>query len=436
MMDEQSGMVVGLDFSDEAKRNEMAELLRFANLTIGETPHVDVVLGDGTQAAAFANYVHLRLADAAPPVTGVWADCHLSSLLSAFSQARCLRAGQQASAEELATTTFVGISGESQSVREDIVKAAPSDVTVLITGESGTGKEVVARALHRGSQRAQGPFVPINCGAIPAELLESELFGHDKGAFTGAITNKAGRFELAHGGTLFLDEIGDLPFAMQVKLLRAIEQKSFERVGSAESRIADVRIVAATNNDLEAKIEAGEFREDLYYRLNVYPIEIPPLRERVEDLTSLTNVLVEKIRQQQGLLVRFSVEALAALAAYSWPGNVRELDNLLQRLAIQYPNGLVKVEDLPRKYTDAENSPEAPQSANATQTVDPTEVLLPINGIDLKDYLTRLERSLIEQALEDTNSVVARAADRLHIRRTTLVEKMRKHGLGRLDQLQ
>ncbi|NOX52673.1 MAG: sigma-54-dependent Fis family transcriptional regulator [Gammaproteobacteria bacterium] len=315
--------------------------------------------------------------------------------------------------------------------------AAHKDVTVLITGESGTGKEVVARALHQGSRRATGPFVPVNCGAIPADLLESELFGHDKGAFTGAITQKMGRLELAHGGTLFLDEIGDLPFSMQVKLLRAIEQKSFERLGSGITRVSDVRIVAATNNDLEAKIADGEFREDLFYRLNVFPIELSPLRERSEDLPLLINTLVARIHAEQALQVRLSVDALNLLAEYAWPGNVRELANLLQRLAIQYPNGLVRSIDLPKKYTESANTKAPAKAGQLNQNLTAMDILLPVNGIDLKDYLARLEKSLIEQALQDTNAVVARAADRLHIRRTTLVEKMRKHGLGRnLDVVQ
>ena len=225
-----------------------------------------------------------------------------------------------------------------------------------------------------------------------------------------------------------------MPFPLQVKLLRAIEQKSFERVGGAQTRVSDVRIVAATNKDLENKIAMGEFREDLYYRLAVYPIELQPLRERTEDLPLLVNTLVERIQAEQGLRVRFSVDALAVLSEAQWPGNVRELANLLQRLAVEFPNGLVRSSDLPAKY----RAPEA-QAVDATPTADVNaalavdgEVLLPVNGIDLKDYLTRLERSLIRQALADTNDVVARAADRLHIRRTTLVEKMRKHGLGRV----
>ena len=349
----------------------------------------------------------------------------LTELLAGLAKAySCLSDGEGGTLGQ----SFAGSSEAAAQVRMLITRACHRDVTVLVTGESGTGKEVVARALHEGSARANGPFVPVNCGAIPDELLESELFGHEKGAFTGAISNKAGRFELANGGTLFLDEIGDLPFAMQVKLLRAIEERAFERVGGIKSIVSDVRIIAATNNDLEEKIEQGLFREDLFYRLNVFPIELAPLRERVEDLPLLVNLLLQRIAEEQHLTVRFSVDALEALAEYPWPGNVRELANLLQRLALQHPNGLVTSSDLPKKYTTLNTV----QSIQLEETeAGESDVLLPVNGIDLKDYLTRLERSLIEQALEDSNSVVARAADKLHIRRTTLVEKMRKHGLGR-----
>ncbi|MCB1684375.1 MAG: sigma 54-interacting transcriptional regulator [Pseudomonadales bacterium] len=332
---------------------------------------------------------------------------------------------------------LVGLSEGIVNARSMIAKVSGSDATVLITGESGTGKEVVARALHECSDRAKGPFVPVNCGAIPAELLESELFGHEKGAFTGAVAAKAGRFELASGGTLFLDEIGDMPLAMQVKVLRALQDKAFERVGGVETRHADVRIVAATHRDLEEMIRAGTFREDLFYRLNVFPIELTPLRDRPGDLPLLVAAINEKIRREQGLAVRLTEDALQALSRYPWPGNVRELANLLERLVIQSPNELVATKDLPSRYLEgaeeegaaARTAAEAPADAGVVSA--DALARLPVNGLDLKDYLARLECSLIEQALLDTNSVVARAADRLHIRRTTLVEKMRKYGIER-----
>ena len=339
---------------------------------------------------------------------------------------------------------LIGASPGIANARALMAKVAQSDATVLITGESGTGKEVVAKALHANSRRCDGPFVPINCGAIPADLLESELFGHEKGAFTGAVSAKAGRFELANGGTLFLDEIGDMPLTMQVKVLRALQDRAFERVGGLETHHADVRILAATHRDLHEMIAAGSFREDLYYRLNVFPIELEPLRDRIEDLPLLVQVISQRIKAEQGLQVRLTVDALQALGQYQWPGNVRELRNLLERLAIQFPNELVSTSELPARYLGEPGLPGSPRPAIATSSnlisrddgsvdnrMDNATARLPVNGIDLKDYLGRLERSLIEQALEDTDSVVARAADRLHVRRTTLVEKMRKYGIER-----
>jgi sigma-54 specific flagellar transcriptional regulator A len=317
-------------------------------------------------------------------------------------------------------------------VRGLMAKVCANDSTVLITGESGTGKEVVARAIHDASGRCSGPFVPVNCGAIPAELLESELFGYERGAFTGAVTEKAGRFELAAGGTLFLDEIGDMPLPMQVKVLRAIQDRSFERVGGVQTRHADVRIIAATHQDLEAMIAAERFREDLYYRLNVFPIALPPLRERVDDIPALINGISTQILNEQGLQVRLTLDAIHAVSGYSWPGNVRELKNLLERLAIEFPNELVSVKDIPARFLSSSTSVEDMPVVGLEVVPEPgTPARLPVNGVDLKDYLSRLERSLIEQALKDTNSIVARAADRLHIRRTTLVEKMRKYGIER-----
>jgi sigma-54 specific flagellar transcriptional regulator A len=350
----------------------------------------------------------------------------LAALHTAQSQLR-----QQAFGRIEDFQTLRGLVGTSENmlrVRSLIAKVAASDATVLVTGESGTGKELVARALHERSKRSNGPFVPVNCGAIPGELLESELFGHERGAFTGAISTKAGRFELAAGGTLFLDEIGDMPLPMQVKVLRALQDRCFERVGGAETLHADVRIVAATHRNLEQMIHEGLFREDLFYRLNVFPIELAPLRERIEDLPMLVQAITERIAGEQGLSVRLTLDAMQSLAEYSWPGNVRELRNVLERMAIQYPNELVATGDLPPKYRGEEAA--RPADAPLVEAAPPTG-LLPVNGLNLKEYLAELECSLIEQALEDTNSVVARAADRLHIRRTTLVEKMRKYGIER-----
>lgn len=335
--------------------------------------------------------------------------------------------------------SLVGTSREIQAVRGMMAQVAEKDVTVLIEGESGTGKEVVARNLHYHSPRRDKPFVPVNCGAIPAELLESELFGHEKGAFTGAINTRAGRFELAEGGTLFLDEIGDMPLHMQVKILRVLQERSYERVGGNKSFRTNVRIIAATHRNLEAMIADGLFREDLYYRLNVFPIEMPSLRDRSEDTPLLVNELVARMESEKRGSVRFNSAAIMSLCSHAWPGNVRELANLVERMAIMNPYGIVGVQDLPQKYlhVELETEDEFEVLAEESRKPMPTVVgegdiaLLPETGIDLKEYIAGLEQSLIQQALDNTGGVVARAAEQLMIRRTTLVEKMRKYGLQR-----
>ncbi len=334
--------------------------------------------------------------------------------------------------------SLVGTSREIQSVREMMAQVAEKDVSVLITGESGTGKEVVARNLHYNSPRRDKPFVPVNCGAIPAELLESELFGHEKGAFTGAINSRAGRFELAEGGTLFLDEIGDMPLTMQVKILRVLQERCYERVGSNKTQSVDVRIIAATHRNLESMIAENTFREDLYYRLNVFPIELPSLKERSEDIPLLINELVTRMENEQRGSIRFNSAAILSLCQHEWSGNVRELANLVERMAIIHPYGVIGVQDLPAKYRHVDVSEE--DFAPATSAVSHASTgyvnmndnpLLPDQGIDLREYITNLEMSLIQQALNDCGGVVARAADKLCIRRTTLVEKMRKYELQR-----
>ena len=355
--------------------------------------------------------------------------------------------------------SLVGESDALQKVRYMMGQVACKEVSVLITGESGTGKEVVARNLHLNSNRSEKPFIPINCGAIPRELLESELFGHEKGAFTGAIASRAGRFELADGGTLFLDEIGDMPLSMQVKLLRVLQERSFERVGGVNTLQADVRILAATHNDLEEMIERGEFRQDLYYRINVFPIEMPSLRERPEDIPLLLNELITIMESENRGSVRFNSTAIKQLCDYEWPGNVRELANLVERMAILYPHSIVGVEDLPEKFRKGVMNTEV--GANLVSTIsarvdalldkgavplpgrseklgatamESASELLPLSGIDLKEYLSNLEKGLIEKALLDSSGVVARAADRLQLGRTTLVEKMRKYNLQKSQE--
>jgi sigma-54 specific flagellar transcriptional regulator A len=414
-----------LDFVGEPVRDDITDVVVLLADAEGHwprpavAPDAVILIGDGTPPgmACLLGHLHepLRLA----PLL----DC--LQRVHALRRDRSIGCGRDSSR----FATVVGVSEAMARVRALIAKVCGNDATVLITGESGTGKEVVARAIHDASPRRRGPFVPVNCGAIPADLLESELFGHDKGAFTGAVSAKAGRFELAARGTLFLDEIGDMPLPMQTKVLRAIQERSFERVGGTETRRADVRILAATHRDLDTMMAAGTFREDLYYRLNVFPVVLEPLRARAEDVAPLVHTIAERIGAELGLRVQLTGEALSVLEGYPWPGNVRELKNLLERLAIEFPGQVVGTSELPRKFLDGKPTM-APQPRPGVS--DPgAPALLPLNGLDLKDYLGRLERSLIAQALEDTNSVVARAADRLQIRRTTLVEKMRKYGIER-----
>ena len=368
-----------------------------------------------------------------------------AALLSALHRARIyaeqhLHARERGNPPKLFRALVGGSAGVS-AVRRMMAQVADTDATVLVLGESGTGKEVVARSLHEHSHRRAGPFVPVNCGAIPGELLESELFGHEKGAFTGAVTARAGRFELARGGTLFLDEIGDMPLTMQVKLLRVLQERRFERVGGTQTLEADVRIVCATHKNLDEMIEKGSFREDLYYRINVFPIELPPLRERGDDLPLLVNELVLRLEKEGRGSVRLAPSALLSLSRHPWAGNVRELANLVERMAIMHPGGVVGARDLPAKFRhlepgedDAVGLPEPLPGVPSAEPAAPAGVaselgLLPVNGLDLKEFIQDLEQSLIQQALDDCGGVVARAAERLRLRRTTLVEKMRKYGM-------
>lgn len=333
--------------------------------------------------------------------------------------------------------SLVGNSRGVTEVRKLIEQVAESEATVLILGESGTGKEVVARNLHYHSSRRDKAFVPINCGAIPAELLESELFGHEKGAFTGAISARRGRFEMAEGGTLFLDEIGDMPMNMQVKLLRVLQEKTFERVGGSKELSADVRVVAATHQNLEELITEGKFREDLFYRLNVFPIDMPPMRDRIDDIPLLVNELIARMENEKRGSVRFTPAAMMALCQYRWPGNVRELSNLLERMVIMYPYGIVDAGDLPAKLRPAgavaerHETPSAGFEQHLVSSADFQASRLPREGLDLKEHISLMECSLIKQALDEADGVVAHAAKRLKMRRTTLVEKLRKYGLQR-----
>ncbi len=327
---------------------------------------------------------------------------------------------------------FIGESADAKLVRRLIEQVAPSMATVLITGESGTGKEVVARQIHEASGRT-GPFVAVNCGAIPDNLLESELFGHERGAFTGAVTARAGRFEQAKGGTFFLDEIGDMPTVMQVKLLRVLEERVIERVGGTKSIPVDVRLIAATHRDLPTRIETGDFREDLYYRLSVFPIEISALRERPDDIPPLVNEFIRRLNDEKSVSLQLSDDAMDSLCKYSWSGNVRELANLVERLAVIRPNGIITAADLPWPIADRPAPGEEAPEIIDDQLVpmDAAHAMnLPNDGIDLKQYLARIEQDMITQALADSGGVVQRAAELLGIGRTTLVEKIRRYGLN------
>jgi len=349
-----------------------------------------------------------------------------------------------------------GTSPAIAAVNRLIQQVAPYDSTVLILGESGTGKEIAARAIHAASPRRLRPFVAVNCGAIPAELLESELFGHEKGSFTGAITSRKGRFEIAEGGTLFLDEIGDMSLPMQVKLLRVLQERIYERVGSNASSECDVRIIAATHRNLEESIVRGAFRGDLFYRLNVFPIEMPTLAARISDLPALIEDFIAQAAERGRPRLRLQQETYDALGNYAWPGNIRELSNLIERLAILCPERPVGIGDLPSRYRPAdwtapnvipalseelpqliaaqaggeepEDDPVLPASVWNCEQESPTR--LPENGVDLRAHLTLIERSLISQALQRSGGTVAHAARLLSLRRTTLVEKLRKLGMA------
>ncbi len=420
------GKVLILD-SDVARSRDLCSRLRFLNYepvaTLGEDS-IAAVLGDlDDNAEASRSLNELRRSNPKLPLLclpGSLASlaapdgdaCWLLDLPLRKSQLTRLleRAARYQGAGRRHRLT--GHSPSIWQVRRLIEQVADFDTNVLITGQSGTGKELVARTVHDLSARANGPFVPINCGAIPAELMESELFGHKKGAFTGAISDRIGRFELAAGGTLFLDEIGDMSLDMQVKLLRVLQERSFERVGCNKTQHADVRIVAATHRDLVAAVAAGEFREDLFYRLNVFPIEMPPLYKRLTDLPQLMRELLLRHDAHDAKDLRVSPAALRALAAYDWPGNIRELSNLVERLAIVKPKGTIELDDLPVKYRQG-----LPVTATSPQATN------------LKQHLQTVEQELIRLAFDSSGGVVAKAAELLNMQRTTLVEKIRKYDI-------
>jgi DNA-binding NtrC family response regulator len=315
---------------------------------------------------------------------------------------------------------IIGASEPMQQVFELVRKVADSDSTVLILGESGTGKELIARALHYNSSRRHGPLIPVNCAAIPEELLESELFGHERGAFTHAVRTRIGRFEQANGGTIFLDEIADMSPTLQVKILRVLQDRAFERIGGVKTIRVDIRVIAATNRDLEALVTAGQFREDLFYRLNVIPVKIPPLRQRTADIPLLAaHFLSEFCRRRKQPLKRLSPEALELLLRYPWPGNVRELENLMERLVILCEGDIIRPGDLPERFQPLPpvHLPEPPPD-------------FPPEGISLTEAVQDFERRLILKALEKSRWVKSKAAQLLHLNRTTLIEKMKKQKIA------
>lgn len=346
----------------------------------------------------------------------------------------------------LDTSGIIGQSTTLSQVFKDLAKVAPTDSTVLVTGESGTGKELLVRALHANSKRADKPFVPINCGAIPKELLESELFGHEKGAFTHAIRSRPGRFELADGGTIFLDEIGEMDLSLQVKILRVLQEKEIERVGGTGTKKVDVRVVAATNRDLEREVAQGRFREDLYYRLNVIPLHLPPLRERGGDVLLLAKHFLDVFCRKKGRqLLELDNNAMRVLQAYSWPGNVRELVNFMERLSILVEGNIVTPADLPAKILDQVGDlailPEVQEQPLAAQVISqqpvapspqgfvwPDLAVLATLGMNLKEFLESTEDRLIDEALAKADGVKNQAAELLGIKRTTLIEKLKKRG--------
>ncbi len=318
---------------------------------------------------------------------------------------------------------IIGSSPAMKDVFSLVEKVADADSTVLITGESGTGKELIAHAIHYASDRKDNPFIPVNCAAIPEELLESELFGHEKGAFTHAIKTRIGRFELANKGTIFLDEIGEMSPSLQVKLLRVLQERKFERVGGVKTISVDIRVVAATNKDLEAAVREGKFREDLFYRLNVIPIHIPPLRERQSDIPLLVEYFLKRYSREKGRGVEgISEDAMKILMRYEWPGNVRELENIIERLVILSSGRIIKKEDLPVQIVE--------KAGVQPPTALPSgEIEIPEEGLSLSEAVSNLEKTLILKALERTGGIKNRAAKLLRMNRTTLIEKMKKLGL-------
>jgi DNA-binding NtrC family response regulator len=363
--------------------------------------------------------------------------CHL--LIKPFEEDKFLKtleniASQKASRKKAPEKTgsqmsvfgnIIGVSDAMQDIFGIITKVSKSDSTIVIYGESGTGKELVARAIHFCSDREKNPIIPVNCGAIPEDLLESELFGHEKGAFTGAIRNRPGRFELAQEGTIFLDEIGDMSPSLQVKLLRVIQERNFERIGGIKTIEADVRIIAATNQNLEQAVTEKKFREDLFYRLNVIPIHLPPLRQRGDDIMLLVNHFLKKFNDSKKKQVTgLSPEVIRIFMGYPWPGNVRELENLMEMLVVMKEEGEITVEDLPRRILQSKGR----------DTAHDNDIVIPDEGINFNEIVEQFEKDLLLKALKKTEGVKNRAAKLLNLNRTTLVEKLKRYNLTDHDE--
>ena len=396
------------------------EVLRAVNAANPDVP-VIIITAHGTVDSA----VEAIKAGAFDYITKPYEQAELSAVIAKAAKAHDV-AQRSVRADAKARAAIIGESPQLQDVFKIIDKVADTPSTVLINGESGTGKELIASALHGASSRRDKPFIKINCAAIPHNLLESELFGYERGAFTGAVTSKPGRFELADGGTLFLDEIGEIPVEMQVKLLRALQEGEFERVGGIKTTRVDVRLIAATNRDLQAEIEAGRFRKDLYYRLAVVPIVLPPLRERRADIPMLAGHFVEKYNRKLNKKIEsISDDAMALLQAYNWPGNIRELENLIERVLLFADGPSITAKDLPDPIRQGSGTP-APALSAA-----PLEASTGEGG--LKDIVrmkaAELEKDLITKALEETGGNVTRAAKLLQISRKSLQTKMKEFGL-------
>ncbi|ATB33396.1 sigma-54-dependent transcriptional regulator [Melittangium boletus] len=395
------------------------EVLRAVNAANPDVP-VIIITAHGTVDSA----VEAIKAGAFDYVTKPFDQSELSAAIAKAAKAHVV-AQRSVRADAKARAAIIGESPQLQDVFKIIDKVADTPATVLITGESGTGKELIASALHGASSRRDKPFIKINCAAIPHNLLESELFGYERGAFTGAVTSKPGRFELADGGTLFLDEIGEIPVEMQVKLLRALQEGEFERVGGIKTTRVDVRLIAATNRDLQAEIDVGRFRKDLYYRLAVVPLVLPALRERRGDIHMLATHFVEKYNRKLNKKIEgITDDAMALLQAYNWPGNIRELENLIERVLLLADGPSITAKDLPEPVRQATTPPPAAPAAPADA---------PTSEGGLKDIVrmkaAELEKDLISKALDETGGNVTRAAKLLQISRKSLQTKMKEFGL-------